>query len=66
MLIEESERRQINLEQYLREMASSSMDDGKVRDMAVKLKDLYKDGFRHSYSSFFPIIVLLNQIVKWT
>ena len=36
MLIEESERRQINLEQYLREMASSSMDDGKVRDMAVK------------------------------
>ena len=61
MLIEESERRQINLEQYLREMASSSMDDGKVRDMAVKLKDLYKDGFRHSYSSFFPIIVDIAQ-----
>ena len=38
MLIEESERRQNVLEQYLREMASSSMDDEKVLDMAVKLE----------------------------
>lgn len=57
MLIEESERRQNALEQYLREMASSSMDDEKVRDMAVKLKELYQKDFRHSYSGFFPIIV---------
>ena len=61
MLIEESERRQNVLEQYLREMASSSMDDEKVLDMAVKLRDLYLGGFRHNYSGFFPIIVDIAQ-----
>ena len=57
MLIEESERRQGFLKEYLFEMSVSSMDETDVRRMAIKLKSLYTENFRHSYSDFFPIIL---------
>ena len=61
MLIEESQRRQAVLKKYLFEMASSCMDDTAIRSMAIKLKALYTDNFRHNYSEFFPLIVEISK-----
>lgn len=57
MKIEESYRRQAELEDYLKEMATQTMDDEALRAMAMKLKVLYTDGFRHNYSKFYPLIM---------
>ena len=57
MLIEESRRRHSELKNYLYEMATSCKDDGEIREIAIRLKGLYSDGFRHNYSEFFAIIV---------
>lgn len=57
MLIEESIRRQNELRKCLYEMATTCMDETEIRSMAIKLKALYTDGFRHNYSDFFPLIV---------
>lgn len=61
MLIEESQRRQTDLKKYLFEMASSCMDEPAIRSMAIKLKTLYSDNFRHNYSEFFPLIVEISK-----
>ena len=57
MRIEESYRRQEQLEKFLYEMASSLLDEGALRTMASNLKSLYTDGFRHNYSRFFPLVI---------
>lgn len=57
MLIEESQRRQGELVNYLCEMALSLKEESELKDLAIKLKGLYSDGFRHNYSEFFAIIV---------
>lgn len=61
MLIEESHRRQSDLKKYLLEMATSCMDEDAIRSMAIKLKALYSNGFRHNYSEFFPLIVDISK-----
>ncbi|HIS83084.1 TPA: hypothetical protein IAD41_05715 [Candidatus Scatenecus faecavium] len=57
MLLEESKRRQELLKQYIWELAAQCFESEKIREYAFKLKDLYNNNFRHSYSEFFPIIV---------
>lgn len=57
MRIEESHRRQDELEKLLYSLASSAMDEAAICDAAEKLKDLYTEGFRHTYSRFFPLVV---------
>ena len=38
-------------------MASAMKEDDELRELAIKLKGLYTDGFRHVYSEFFAMIV---------
>ena len=61
MLIEESQRRQNELKQYIFEMSDRLMEDSDLRKMAIQLKTLYSSGFRHSYSEFFPCIVEISK-----
>ncbi|MBQ6706467.1 MAG: hypothetical protein IJN07_03025 [Clostridia bacterium] len=57
MLIVESLRRQEELKAHLYDMASAMKEDEELREIAIKLKGLYTDGFRHVYSEFFALIV---------
>lgn len=57
MLIEESYKRQAELKKLLYEMAETCMDETQIRQSVLKFKVLYSDGFRHSYSEFFPLIL---------
>lgn len=57
MLLEESKRRQELLKKYIWELAAQCFESDRIREYAFKLKDLYSNNFRHSYSEFFPIIV---------
>lgn len=57
MLIDESRRRQSELIKLLNEMALTCMDDTAIRNVVIKFKALYTDGFRHNYSEFFSLIV---------
>lgn len=57
MLIDESRRRQGDLIKLLKEMALTCMDDIAIRNVVIKFKALYTDGFRHNYSEFFSLIV---------
>lgn len=59
MLIEESKRRQSELQNELLVMASTCMDETAIRKTAIKFKSLYANGFRHNYAEFFPLIVEL-------
>lgn len=57
MLIGESLRRQEELKAHLYDMASAMKEDDELREIAIKLKGLYTEGFRHVYSEFFALIV---------
>lgn len=57
MLIDESRCRQSELINILKEMALTCMDDVAIRNIVIKFKALYTDGFRHNYSEFFSLIV---------
>lgn len=61
MLTEESKRRQNELKKLLFSMADSCFDSQATQRTATKLKGLYTDGFRHSYSEFFPLIVEISK-----
>lgn len=50
-------RKQAALREYLYDMALSCMDESQLRQMLTKLKSIYSNDFRHSYSEFFPMIV---------
>lgn len=57
LLIEESRRRQEELENSIYEMAKFPMEEEGLREIDVKLKGLYTNNFRHSYSQFYPLII---------
>lgn len=57
MLIEESFKRQTELEKNLYKMALSPLEEDDLRDIAGKLKALYSYNFRHSYARFYPLIL---------
>jgi len=56
VLMEESLRRQAELRTHLYDMASSMKEEDELRDIALKLKGLYTEGFRHVYADFCPLI----------
>ena len=58
LTIEQANIRQQQLEQLLREMSQSCMDtDELIRPVVLRLRELYTDNFRHSYSTLFPLLV---------
>lgn len=61
MLLDETRRRQNELNQLLKEMALSCMDENEICTTATKLKNLYTGGFRHKYSEFFPLIAEISK-----
>lgn len=54
-------RKQAALREYLYDMALSCMDESQLRQMLTKLKSIYSNDFRHSYSEFFPMIVEISK-----
>lgn len=62
MLAEEKTKRQNELKKYIYELSESLLaNDNEKREMALKLVQLYRDRFRHSYSEFFPIILDISR-----
>ena len=58
LTIEQANIRQQQLEQLLREMSQACMDtDELIRPVVLRLRELYTDNFRHSYSTLFPLLV---------
>lgn len=57
--IEESTKRQEELEQLLIEMSQTPLEEGdpQISDFASRLQALYVQNFRHRYSSFFRMLV---------
>lgn len=37
------------------------MDENEIQSMAIKFKSIYKDGFRHNYAGFFPLIIEMSK-----
>lgn len=61
MLLEIKRKRDAELCQYIKELASKSFNNEEIKRYAYKLKDLYTQDFRHSYSLFFPIITEIEK-----
>ncbi len=62
VLAKEKERRQKDLEKCIYDLSEKFLDnDTEKREMALTLLELYKGGFRHNYSSFFPIILEISR-----
>lgn len=57
MTIEESNRRQAELETLLYELSKKSLDEQELKEMTARLKNIYCIGFRHQYSKFYPLII---------
>lgn len=57
MLIDESRRRQAELEKSIYEMAKEPLEDAELRKQAIKFKSIYTSNFRHNYSGFYPLIL---------
>ncbi len=61
MLAEERKKRQRELERVVRELSYKPLDSEEIRGKAMELLEIYKDDFRHGYSSFFPMILDIAQ-----
>ncbi|MCH5271592.1 MAG: hypothetical protein J1E83_12720 [Lachnospiraceae bacterium] len=61
MLAGEKNRRQTELEKKIYELSEKLLNDAEIRNICLELLEIYKGDFRHSYSSFFPIIVEINK-----
>lgn len=61
MIAEERARRQDDLENHIRELAKNLLDESEVRKTSLKLLEVYRGDFRHSYSGFFPLILEISK-----
>lgn len=61
MLAEEKARRQGELEKNICELSEKSLDDSGIRNISLKLLEIYRGDFRHNYSSFFQLIVNISK-----
>lgn len=62
MLAEEKARRQNELESHIYRLSEKLLeDDIEKREISLKLVEVYKSGFRHNYSGFFPIILEISK-----
>lgn len=57
MLQEETRRRQSELNEELYKLSQSPIASNDIRKVALKLNEIYKSDFRHSYSEFFPVLL---------
>lgn len=61
MLADERIKRQTELENIIKKLSEAPLDERKIREAALQLLEIYKGDFRHSYSTFFPIILRIAQ-----
>lgn len=61
MLAKEKSRRQDELEKLIRSLSKKLLVELEIREMLLQLLEIYRGGFRHSYSGFFPLIVLISK-----
>lgn len=61
MLAEQKQKRQTDLEDCLQELASALLEDEELVNMAMRLRGVYTEYFRHSYSAFFPLVIKIGQ-----
>lgn len=58
MLAQEKARRQKELEDCIHSLSENLLEDEiSKRKISLKLVELYRNGFRHNYSGFFPLIL---------
>ena len=56
MLLEEENRKQKQLCDFLFEISESAIPDDGLMGYADRLKDIYSNRFRHKYATFYPVI----------
>lgn len=61
MLAKEKNRRQKELEDNIFQLSEELLDDAGIRNISLKLLEIYRGKFHHSYSSFFPLIVKISK-----
>ena len=61
MLAEEQRRRQSALEKEIFQLSVVLLQDEDTRHTTLRLLEIYKGDFRHSYSDFFPIILEISK-----
>ena len=59
---EENTRRQSELAACILRMAETLYDDSRCYDESLKLQEIYRDGFKHEYSMFFPLLAQITDI----
>ena len=64
MLLQESQKRQQKLIEHIKTMASAIKSEQELENLAIEMKTLYADNFRHSYSDFFPLILEMSKDAK--
>ncbi len=61
VLREEARQRQKTLNDYLYQMSREFKSEEQIREIALQLKCIYADGFRHRYAEFFAVIVEISK-----
>jgi hypothetical protein len=61
MLAEERNRRQKTLEENIHELSKKMLEDSEIRVVSLRLLEIYKGDFKHSYSGFFPLILEISK-----
>lgn len=61
MLAEVQNKRQSELEEVILQMSLELLQEEEIRHSALKLLEIYKGDFRHSYSNFFPMILEISK-----
>lgn len=64
MLADERERRQKRLEDCICELSERMLPEEEIRNVSLRLLDIYKGDFRHSYSGFFTLIINISKNPK--
>lgn len=64
MLAAERERRQKMLEGCIIELSERMLPEEEIRNVSLRLLDIYKGDFRHSYSGFFTLIINISKNPK--
>lgn len=66
MLLEESNRRQKQLQEIMLDMAEQLLSNEEVENVLDKLQRIYQDNFRHQYSMFFQLTALIRDDGKYS
>lgn len=61
MLAEVQNKRQSELEEVILQLSLKLLQEEGIRHSALRLLEIYKGDFRHSYSNFFPMILEISK-----